>query len=66
MDATFDDDIELLGDGTYWRTCYQCGGEGLGEHDCGEDTCCCLDPEPNTTCGICKGEGGWKVKGPAQ
>lgn len=25
------------------RYCYKCDGDGL-IHDCGEDTCCCLDP----------------------
>jgi hypothetical protein len=24
--------------------CWRCHGEG-GWHDCGEDCCCCLDPE---------------------
>lgn len=24
------------------ETCWICGGAG-GHHDCGEDTCCCLD-----------------------
>ena len=24
--------------------CWSCHGEG-GFHDCGEDTCCCADPE---------------------
>jgi hypothetical protein len=30
--------------------------EGL-YHDCGEDTCCCADPEPDTECDVCKGYG---------
>ena len=30
-----------------WVDCWQCGGEGWFGHDCGEDTCCCLDPEDN-------------------
>lgn len=41
------------------RDCYNCGGEGVSGHDCGEDTCCCHYPEDNVTCGICKGDGGW-------
>jgi hypothetical protein len=64
MSEFFDDDTELLDDGTYWRTCWQCGGEGVGEHDCFDDTCCCLNPIPNTTCDICRGAGGWKVNEP--
>ena len=39
--------------------CESCGGEGVSGHDCGEDTCCCLDPEENMTCDICDGKGGW-------
>lgn len=40
--------------------CWQCGGEGYGDdfHDCGEDCCCCLDPEPGE-CPECNGAGGW-------
>lgn len=26
-------------------------------HDCGEDTCCCIDTWPNEYCNICHGEG---------
>lgn len=28
-------------------------------HDCGEDTCCCLDPEPNEPCPECHGRGSY-------
>jgi hypothetical protein len=42
-----------------WVDCYNCGGEGYSDHDCGEDCCCCLDPEPNVECDICEGDGGW-------
>jgi hypothetical protein len=42
-----------------WETCWQCYGEG-GFHDCGEDTCCCLDKEEITEdCEECDGDGGW-------
>lgn len=37
--------------------CWNCGGEGLTDHDCGEDTCCCLHPRDNVSCDICDGEG---------
>lgn len=42
-----------------WRDCWQCGGEGFVDHDCGEDTCCCLYPEDNVECDTCEGNGGW-------
>lgn len=42
-----------------WQSCEQCGGDGVFGHDCGEDTCCCLDPEEDDPCEICDGEGGW-------
>ena len=41
-----------------WRDCYNCE-EGYSYHDCGEDCCCCLDPEPNVRCDICEGKEGW-------
>lgn len=42
---------------------YQCQNcdEGLSSHDCGEDTCCCLDPEPNVRCDTCNGKGTWFI-----
>lgn len=42
-----------------WCWCYECGGEGVSGHDCGEDCCCCLYPEDNMRCDICRGRGGW-------
>lgn len=42
-----------------WADCYNCGGEGFSDHDCGEDCCCCLNPEDNVECDICDGNGGW-------
>ncbi len=43
-----------------WIGCWSCSGEGA-YHDCGEDCCCCLEPDEdlNVQCDICKGEGGW-------
>lgn len=41
--------------------CWNCGGDGVSGHDCGEDCCCCLDPEDNEPCDVCEGEGGWKA-----
>ena len=38
-------------------TCWQCFGSA-GWHDCGEDTCSCLDPEEILVdCDICGGSG---------
>lgn len=42
-----------------WCECWQCGGEGVNGHDCGEDCCVCLAPEDNMRCDICSGKGGW-------
>lgn len=42
-----------------WVDCSECGGEGMSEHDCGEDCCACLHPEPNMPCELCNGIGGW-------
>jgi hypothetical protein len=42
-----------------WNECEACGGEGIDGHDCGEDSCCCADPEENVTCSTCFGQGGW-------
>lgn len=41
-----------------WVVCQNCNGTGA-YHDCGEDCCCCADPEPNVVCEECDGEGGW-------
>ena len=41
-----------------WVECNQCE-DGMAYHDCGEDSCCCLNPEPNMPCDICQGECGW-------
>jgi len=48
-----------MGDDKEWIECWQCSGECYSHHDCGEDTCCCADPQPNVMCDICGGEGGW-------
>lgn len=38
--------------------CDQCE-DGYSYHDCGEDCCCCLYPEPNVKCETCEGVGFW-------
>lgn len=45
---------------TEWQDCYDCE-DGASYHDCGEDTCCCLDPTPNVICDTCEGKSGWRV-----
>jgi hypothetical protein len=43
-----------------WIECYTCGGDGIVEHDCFEDCCCCLEPNDDI-CTECDGEGGhWR------
>ena len=42
-----------------WVECWNCCGEGVMDHDCDEDTCCCLYPYDNVPCDICDGNGGW-------
>ena len=37
--------------------CWNCGGDFYVGHDCGEDCCACLHPEPNVRCDICDGQG---------
>lgn len=37
------------GSDVLWHECENCE-EGYSGHDCGEDTCCCLDPLPNVVC----------------
>lgn len=44
-----------------WTTCESCAGDGVVGHDCGEDTCRCLNPQENVKCDTCGGEGGWEV-----
>lgn len=41
-----------------WAVCDDCE-DGWSYHDCGEDCCACLHPEPNVRCDICGGNGGW-------
>lgn len=43
------------------ESCWHCLGEG-GFHDCGDDCCCCADPEEITDiCPECDGEGEYMV-----
>lgn len=45
------------GSSILFEDCPNCGGEGVTSHDCGEDCCCCADPEDNVPCDVCKGDG---------
>ena len=40
----------------YDGTCQECGGDGF-IHDCGDDSCCCLDPDEDD-CFFCEACGG--------
>ena len=46
-----------------WVECSQCDPDyrGYSYHDCGEDCCACLDPQPNVVCDTCEGKGGWYI-----
>jgi len=41
-----------------FHRCDQCE-DGYSDHECGEDCCCCADPELNVICDICQGHEGW-------
>jgi hypothetical protein len=43
-----------------WKDCWDCGGECFTHHECGEDTCCCINPYDNVICTTCNGKGGWE------
>src|SRR5262249_33757859 len=43
-----------------YQDCWNCDEDGFSDHDCGEDTCCCLHPEPNVVCHVCGGHAGWQ------
>lgn len=59
MDAMDEDFCPECGSSMYWFDCETCGGEGVDGHECGEDTCACLEPGDNVVCDICEGAGGW-------
>jgi hypothetical protein len=45
------------GSSVEWLNCWNCV-EGYTHHDCGEDCCCCVNPEDNVVCDECRGAGG--------
>lgn len=44
------------GSGVTSEDCWDCDGYGEREHDCGEDTCCCLEPD-GEPCERCRSTG---------
>ena len=60
-----DPDLEICGTcqccSLVSEDCGSCGGEGVSGHDCGEDSCCCEDPEDNVPCDACGGRGFHKM-----
>jgi len=50
-----DEHCPKCGHEAYERRCYNCE-DGIEDHDCFEDTCCCLNPA-GQTCGHCGGKG---------
>ncbi len=58
----WDSQCARCGSSTTRLECENCGGEGMSSHDCGEDSCCCADPdELNVRCDVCQGQGAWMV-----
>lgn len=58
MDGTnWEPQCARCGSSCDWEDCENCD-EGYVGHDCGEDCCCCLDPEPNVVCDLCHGATG--------
>lgn len=45
------------GGGLEWADCPNCE-DGYSHHDCGEDSCACLDKSENVPCDWCRGKGG--------
>lgn len=62
--ATVTDDCDfpacpICGAELEWVDCYEIDCDDGFYHDCGEDCCCCAEPEPDTHCETCRGAGGW-------
>lgn len=54
----WDNQCARCGSSMHLVYCDNCGGEGVSGHDCGEDCCCCAEPEENEECDWCNGRGG--------
>lgn len=57
-DEITDELCPVCGGLMFWRPCAYCV-DGFSGHDCGEDSCCCADPEDNVICDVCHGAGGF-------
>jgi len=57
-DLEIDNQCARCGSSCDHQDCWNCE-DGLSGHDCGEDCCCCLYPEDNVVCDVCRGRGGW-------
>ena len=58
-DYTLEQIYDAMQEGT-GDECGLCGGDGWVTGDCGEDTCCCLDPESAhglVRCHLCNPDG---------
>ena len=47
---------------SYRVECPDCDEDGYSHHDCGEDSCACLNPYPNVVCDKCGGKTYWLVE----
>ena len=57
----YDNQCARCGSSVMPENCDNCGSEGYSSHDCGEDTCCCADPDDDVVCDWCDGRGHFYV-----
>ena len=50
-----DQQCARCGSSVAWLECWECSGE----HDCSEDSCCCLNPADDDRSGCCGTGGSW-------
>lgn len=58
QEGEWDCQCARCGSSVHWQECTNCE-DGYSDHDCGDDCCCCLYPEPNVVCDYCDGYSGW-------
>jgi len=44
-----------------WRDCPECDEDGFTHHECGEDTCACINKSNNVVCDNCDGATGFWI-----